>query len=234
MIQALTSVPAGWHLDIKRKKIRHIYFRVYPQEKRIGISVPTAIGSHALDQAIQAKMPWILKQVCKPRSNQPKTVQGICTGDVCYFKGDPFVLRVKEGHGPAGADLSLPEELALHVRQASSAAFRRKILSEWYRSQLKAEIVLLLEKWQPKMGVKVLEFGIKEMKTRWGSCNTRAKRIWLNLALIRMTPCFLEYVLVHELVHLLERKHNQRFYAFMDEFIPDWPARKKEMNQFLL
>lgn len=234
MIQPLTHVPAGWHLEIQKKKIRHIYFRVYPLQKRIGISIPAALGSLALDQAIQARMPWILKQIQKPRSKPPKKVPGICHGDVCYFKGDPLVLKVVEGLGQAGADLSLPGELALHVRPASSVATQGKLLSEWYRNQLKAEIALLLEKWQPRVGVNVREFGVKKMKTRWGSCNTWAKRIWLNLALIQMAPCFLEYVLVHELVHLLERNHNQRFDAFMDDFIPDWPARKKELNRFLL
>lgn len=133
-----------------------------------------------------------------------------------------------------GVSLDSPGELLLYVRPKSSCEKREKILSAWYRSQLKAEIALLLEKWEPCMGVKTREFGVKKMKTRWGSCNTRAKRIWINLSLIRLAPCFLEYVLVHELVHLLERNHNQRFHSFMDQFVPNWPILKKELNQFRL
>ncbi len=226
-------IPPGWHLDIKRKKICHIYFRVNPDQKTIGVSAPLAIGSLALEKAIQTKMPWILQKIQKFRLKPPKIFPGSCKGDICYFKGDPLLLQVVEGAGPPGATLEPHGELVLHVRPASCASTRQKVLAAWYRSQLKAEITLLLEKWEPRIGVKVREFGIKDMKTRWGSCNPRAKRIWINLALIRMAPCFLEYVLVHELVHLLEKGHNQRFYGFMDEFIPDWQTRKKQMNQIM-
>ncbi|MCP4719143.1 MAG: M48 family metallopeptidase [Desulfobacteraceae bacterium] len=229
----MASVPDDWRLDIQRKKIRHIYFRVYPAQKKIGVSAPVIIDSHALEQAILAKSSWILKQI-RTSLKQPMVTHGICEGDICYFRGDQLVLRVVEGSGPQGAALDFQGGLVLHVRPKSSFEKKGRILAAWYRSQLKEQIALLLEKWQPLIGVKTREFGVKKMKTRWGSCNTHAKRIWINIALIHMAPCFLEYVLVHELVHLLERSHNQRFHSFMDHFVPDWPILKKKLNQFEL
>ena len=113
-------------------------------------------------------------------------------------------------------------------------AFVSKIIIAFYRKELKRSIGIYVAKWQPLMGVIVNEFNVRIMKTRWGSCNTNAKRIWLNLALVKCADCFIEYVVVHEMVHLLERNHNTRFKGFMDKFIPDWKRLKKELNQFSL
>lgn len=106
-------------------------------------------------------------------------------------------------------------------------------MMEWYRSQLKKLIPPLIEKWEPIMGVEVKEFGVKRMKTRWGTCNPAAKRIWINLELAKKNPICLEYIVVHEMVHLLEGSHNARFKAYMDKFMPSWRAVKAELNGFL-
>jgi len=111
------------------------------------------------------------------------------------------------------------------VRPESSVDKRESVLIEWYRAELKREIPKLIEKWQRIMKVDVREFGVKRMKTRWGTCNIRAKRIWLSLELAKKDPKCLEYVVVHEMVHLLERLHNKRFYRLMDQFLPDWRER---------
>ena len=116
----------------------------------------------------------------------------------------------------------MPLNLHLHVRPGASAGERQRALSNWYRQELKALIPPLLARWQPVLGVQAAEWGVRSMKTRWGSCNIRARRIWLSLELARKPVECLEYVVVHELVHLLERGHNQRFYAYLDRFLPTW------------
>ncbi|WP_205747628.1 SprT family zinc-dependent metalloprotease [Desulforhopalus sp. IMCC35007] len=112
--------------------------------------------------------------------------------------------------------------LLLHVRPETTTANRLVVLNDWYRVQLKKRIPSLLDKWQSKIGVEASSWGVKRMKTRWGSCNIGSKRIWLNLELAKKPPECLEYVLVHELVHLLERHHNDRFRGFRDRFMPTW------------
>ena len=111
---------------------------------------------------------------------------------------------------------------------------RESLLDGWCREEIKKSIPPILEKWQPLIGVKIRQFGVRKMKTRWGSCNINAARIWLNLKLIHLPLEFLEYVTVHEMVHLLERGHNARFKEFMDKFIPDWRNLKKELGKFSL
>lgn len=103
-------------------------------------------------------------------------------------------------------------------------------MSEWYRQKLKEIIPSYIEKWEKIIGVKVNEFGIKKMKTRWGTCNTRDKRIWINLELAKKAPRCLEYIIVHEMVHLLERHHNKAFKDYMSEFLPEWKSIKNELN----
>lgn len=120
--------------------------------------------------------------------------------------------------------------LARNQEQILPLAAQDKSIQEWHRRELKAKIQSLIEHYEPLMQVKVLEFGVKKMKTRWGTCQPRAKRIWLNLELGQKPDEYLEYVVVHEMVHLLEPSHNSRFKALMSQFMPDWQRRKKELN----
>src|SRR5258708_6020499 len=110
-------------------------------------------------------------------------------------------------------------------------AGRVRILTSWYRRQLKAEIAPLITKWEPLIGVQVAEWGVKKMKTKWGTCTIEARRIWLNLELIKKPVHCLEYVVVHEMVHLLERHHNERFVTYMNGFLPQWQYYREELNQ---
>lgn len=121
-------------------------------------------------------------------------------------------------------------KLELHVRPELTASERERILHRWYRRQLKELIPPMVEKWQRVVGVEAKQWAIKKMKTKWGACNADACRIWLNLELAKKpVPC-LEYIIVHELVHLVERHHGDRFNALMNEFLPQWKARRAELN----
>ena len=135
-----------------------------------------------------------------------------------------------ETSGKQYVEINNKKDINLYVRANSTKEKREKIMLEWYREELKNLIPSYIEKWEPIMGVKVEDFGVKQMKTKWGSCNIGAKRIWINLELAKKTPRCLEYIVVHEMVHLLERKHNDIFKGYMDKFLPNWRSIKAELN----
>lgn len=132
-----------------------------------------------------------------------------------------------------GVEIRNKKYIDLYVRENTPKYLRERVIMEWYRNRLKELIPPLISKWEPVMGVKVNEFGVKMMKTRWGTCNPSARRIWVSLELAKKSPICLEYIVVHEMVHLLERTHNERFTAYMDRFIPNWRAVKAELNEII-
>lgn len=226
--------PDGWNLEVKRKRIRHIYFRVRGNSKTIEISAPQGVDPAVLARAFQSKEAWIRRQVDRCMHRPKAGVPRFRTGEIHYFKGGSYPLEVVEKQAPQGAFLSDLGSLVLHVRPGAGPEKRAAILDAWYRKELACSARALAREWEPRVGKRVAEVRVRKMRTRWGSCNTLAARIWLNIALIRMKTKFLEYVLVHEMIHLLERHHNKKFYAHMDRLLPDWPLLKEEMNRFPL
>jgi len=153
------------------------------------------------------------------------------SGESHYLLGRRYRLRVLEQDGPNRIELKGNSELAIRDRPGTGRDKREQVLNEWYRRHLKSLVPGLIARWQPVIGVRVADWGVKKMKTRWGSCNVRDQRVWLNLELAKKPPHCLEYVLVHEMVHLLERHHNKRFKALMDQFMPQWRLYRDELNQ---
>lgn len=228
------AAPEGWRLDLVYKKIRHIYFRVDPRCKTVRISLPRGIGRPGLKAAVAAKTGWLLRQMNAPEQRFRASPEFLTT-DTTWLRGRAFALAAAENPGPAGVVLREdPAGIVVRTRPGTTGEKQREVLDRWYREQLRADVRGLLEVWEPRMGVRAADFGIRKMKTRWGSCNVRARRIWVNLALIRLDPTFLEYVVVHELAHLLESGHNRRFYGFMDCFLPGWKSLKAKLNQYRL
>ena len=151
-------------------------------------------------------------------------------GEKHLFRGRHVHLKVIYKKKPPSVQLTEDGILILQIRPGSNRTKKSRVIKEWYRSELKQDIPKLIDKWEPVMGVEVNEFGVKAMKTRWGTCNIHDRRIWLNLELVKRRPALLEYVVVHEMVHLLERLHNKRFYAYMDHFLPGWKKLQQELN----
>jgi hypothetical protein len=141
------------------------------------------------------------------------------------------LLKVVEENAPPNVTLK-HDIIELQVRPETSTEKRQVIMEEWYRQNLKLILTEMIAKWEERINVKVSEFGIKKMKTRWGTCNVKAKRIWLNLELAKKPKPCLEYIVVHEMIHLLERHHNERFIAYLDKYMPQWRAYKEELNRF--
>ncbi|MBE0998501.1 M48 family metallopeptidase, partial [Escherichia coli] len=151
--------------------------------------------------------------------------RAMVSGECHYLWGRRYRLNLIERSGKHEIKLGRGR-LHLYVNPATTLENKALVLNSYYRDALKTRIAELLPVWEDKIGVKAADWGIKKMKTKWGSCNIQAKRIWLNLELAKKPPECLEYILVHELVHLLERNHNERFKGYMDKLLPDWRERR--------
>jgi predicted metal-dependent hydrolase len=221
-----------YKLEIVKKKIKHIYFRIYPSRGKIIVSAPVNIDRSVLNKAIASKADWLEKHIQKrrPAPIEHAPDKTYTTGETIFFKGKKYSLNVVDQDKKPQVFISSDTRIDLGVKPGSDEGKREKIMREWYRRELKASIGMYVTKWQPIMGVSVNEFNVRKMKTRWGSCNIRARRIWLSLNLIEFDGAYLEYVVVHEMAHLLERKHNARFMNFMDTFLPGWRILKKNLD----
>jgi predicted metal-dependent hydrolase len=153
------------------------------------------------------------------------------SGESHYFLGRRHLLDVIETDGVSAVRLAGNSTLQLRVPSGADRDQRDAVLQRWYRRRLRALVPSLLAKWEPRVGKTVREVRIKKMKTRWGSCNADAQRIWLNLELIKKPATCLEYVLVHEMVHLLERHHTERFGELIERLMPTWRLYRDELNR---
>jgi len=151
------------------------------------------------------------------------------SGESHYFLGRRYRLSVVP-HDGAPKVLTRKKLIELYVRRETNARQRERVLRRWYRQRLKEMIPPLVEKWQEILGVQLVEWGIKKMKTRWGTCNPGARRVWLNLELAKKPSQCLEYILVHELTHLVERHHNDRFISLMNRHLPNWRQHRQVLN----
>jgi len=216
-------------IDIIQKKIKNIHLTVYPPDGRVRISVPIKMNQARIYAFAVSRLGWIKKhrsKILKFRIEIPKEFQ---RKETQYFNGKLYFLKIIDAK--TIQDVILTEDsIEIHVPIRVSQKKVKTVLDEWFRSELKNKIPGLIEKWEPRIERTVSYIGIKKMKTRWGTCNPSSKRIWLNLELAKKSPKCLEYVFVHEMVHLLEKKHNKRFFSFMTEFLPDWKDRKKLLN----
>ncbi len=220
----------GIEIDLERKRVKNVNFTIYPPDGRVRVSAPRRMPKEKLEQIIRARLPWIKKHRARIVDRvRTKPLQYVSGEKIPVF-GDAYRLEVYEHNAAPKVELGANGRIECWVRTGSDRSKRESVLNEWYRAELKARIPPLINLWEPVMGVKVAEWGVKRMKTRWGSCNTKACRIWVNLELAKHPLERLEYIIVHEMVHLLERRHNQRFYAYMDRFLPDWRAEREALK----
>ncbi len=221
-------------VSVLKKAVKNLHLNVLPPHGKVRVSVPPSMDDDAIRVFIASKIPWINKQIEKFKNQPRESKREFMTGESHYFQGKRYLLHVVESEGRAKVEIRNKKYLDLHISKGSSSAERERILTVWYRNELKKQVPTLLEKWEKIMGVKANEWRVKYMKTKWGTCNSQAKRIWLNLELAKKPLHCLEYIIVHELAHLLERSHNERFVAYMDKFMPEWRVRKEELNKFIL
>lgn len=221
---------SGLAVEIVRKNIKNLHLGVYPPTGRVRVAAPLRFSNEAVRLAIIGKLGWIKRQKVRFELQPRQSVREMVSGESHYFGGRRYRLRVLATDEPAKVVIKDKSTIELHVRLGASVETRQKVLMDWYRQHLKRAIPPLLEKWQKRLGVNVLAFGIKRMKTKWGTCTPDARRIWINLELAKKSSDCLEYVVVHELVHLLAKRHDDQFIKIMDQHLPRWRSLREELN----
>lgn len=222
---------SGIRVEVVRKPIKNLHLSVHPPEGRVRVSAPQRIDDEAVRLAIVSRLRWIRRHQQRFADQPRQSKREVVSGESHYFRGRRYRLRVTEQNGPNRVEANGNSELTMRVRPGTDIDKREQLLNDWYRQYMKELLPDLISDWQPVLGVQVADWGVKKMKTRWGSCNTQDRRVWLNLELAKKSPQCLEYVLVHEMVHLLERHHNDRFKTLMDRFMPQWRLYRDELNQ---
>lgn len=221
----------GINVEVVRKNIKNLHVGVYPPEGRVRVAAPLLMSDEAVRLAVISKLAWIKRQKTHFQEQPRQSKREYVPRESHYFFGRRYLLNVVEHAGRAKVEIRRSRQLDLFVPAGADAAQREKVLREWYRKELKARIPGLIEKWQAVIGVQVADWGVKRMKTKWGSCNREARRIWINLELAKKPIHCLEYIIVHEMVHILERHHDERFATKMDAFMASWRLYRDELNR---
>lgn len=217
--------------ELLRKPIKHMRISVLPPAGLVQVIAPDSFTETAIRLAFIARIPWIKKQQQTFQQQARQTERQWVSGECHYLWGKAYRLQVIEHSGKHHVRQGKENYLQLWIRPNTTTLNKAKVVQAFYRQQLAEEVPKLLDKWLPRMAVQLQDWRVKQMKTKWGSCNIEASRLWLNLELAKKPHACLEYVLVHELVHLLERKHNVRFMNYMDQFLPDWRERRELLNR---
>ena len=217
-------------MEIVRKAIKNLHLGVYPPNGRVRVAAPVRVCDEAVRLAVISRLGWIKRQRTRFHAQERQSAREYVSRESHYFLGRRYLLNVIESTGPSRVSRKGLTILELQISKRAGRRRREQILLGWYRKNLKALILPLIEKWEAKMGTKVESWGVRRMKTKWGSCNSAEQRIWLNLELAKKPIYCLEYILVHEMVHLTERHHNDRFTMLMGQFMPNWRAHRDELN----
>jgi predicted metal-dependent hydrolase len=217
-------------IEVEQKDIKNIHLSVYPPNGRVRIAAPERMDLDTIRIFAVSKLQWIKNQQEVLQNQERETKREYLNRESHYFFGKRYLLKVHLVEAAPKVELD-HKYIHLYVRPNSSVQKRAEVMDEWHRAELKRIVPQLIAKWEKRIGVESNDYGIKKMRTKWGSCNTEAKRIWLNLELAKKPKECLEYIIVHELVHLLERSHNERFVKFMNEFMPKWQYLSDELNR---
>ncbi len=221
------------NVEVVHKNIKNLHLSVYPSSGRVIISAPLPLDLETIKVFAISKLSWIKKQQNKINYQEREAPREYITRGSHYYLGKRYLLKVIEHNKPPKVVLK-DETIEMYIRTNSGLDKRKKVLNEWYRQRLKNIIPEIIGGYERIMKVNLDEFAIKKMKTRWGTCNIKAKRIWINLELAKRPKECIEYIVVHEMVHLFERLHNERFTAYMDKFLPKWRFYKEELNRIPL
>ncbi|MFH5230819.1 M48 family metallopeptidase [Antrihabitans spumae] len=220
---------AGIDIDVVYKDIKNLHIGVYPPLGRVRVAAPERLDDDRVRLAVIQRLPWIKKQRNQLQAVERQSARDMVTGESHYFWGIRQRLRVIERPGRAHFEVD-GERLLLYTPADTSTERRRELLDRWHRQHLRAAIPPLVAKWEPVLKVSVSRWSVRQMKTKWGSCNRETGHIWFNVELVKKHPESLEYIVVHEMTHYLERGHGERFTRLMDKFLPDWRARRDQLN----
>jgi len=218
-------------VDVVKKDIKNIHLAVYPPTGRVRLSSPLSVKRESLRLFVIDKLGWIKKHIRTMNSQIREPEREYIQGESHWVQGQRYLLNIIEEDAVPHVRICNKKYIDLHVRPGSDKAKRKRVMKEWYRDLLKRQIPALIEKWESNLNVKVKDWGVRQMKTKWGSCNIEGKRIWVNLELGKKHKHSLDYVILHEMIHLKERRHTDRFKALLDKHMPSWRQRREELNE---
>lgn len=221
---------SGLGVDVVYKDIKNMHISVYPPIGRVRVAAPHRTTEDAIRLAVVQRLPWIKRQRETFRNADRQTERQMVSGESHYVWGKRYLLDVSRSSGAYGVEIT-GNTLWVITPPGTDAAGRFGALDRWYRRELKARVPALLRKWQPALAVEASKLVVRRMRTKWGTCITRSGTIWLNPELAKKDPRSLEYIVVHELAHLRERGHGDEFVALLDSTLPDWRARRDELNE---
>lgn len=217
-------------IEVVRRDIKNVHLSVHPPAGRVRIAVPRRMSLNTVRVFAISKLAWIKQQQRKLREQERETPREFIDRESHYVWGSRYLLKVAESEQAPSVELA-HGKMVLRVRAGTNKAKRREIVEQWLRKQLRDATPPLIEKWERLMGVKVKRVFIQRMKTKWGGCNHHAGSIRLNTDLARKPRECLEYIIVHEMAHLIEPTHNKRFIALMDRFVPKWQSYRATLNR---
>jgi predicted metal-dependent hydrolase len=217
-------------VEVVLKDIKNLHLSVYPPAGRVRISAPLRMNLDTIRVFAVSKLGWIKKEQKKLLEQERETPREYLELESHYVWGKRYLLKVVDSDEAPAVELN-HSRMCLRVGPGAGEEKKQSVVEEWYREQLKQTVPALITKWEPLVGVKVEKFFVQRMKTKWGSCNPNSKSIRLNTDLAKKPPQCLEYIIVHEMVHLLEPTHNDRFTTLMDQFMPRWRFCRAELNR---
>lgn len=226
-------IVAGIEVELVQKEIKNLHLAVYPPDGRVRLAAPMDVNRKTLELYVISKIPWIRKQQRRFAKIDRQSVRQYVNRESHYFLGRRYLLRVHESDHPyryPKVDCKTKTYIDLFVRDNYTTEQRASLIKEWYRAQLKEILCELVPKWEGILQVKTQKFNVHSMKTKWGSCNTDKGIVLFNIELAKKSIECIEYVVVHELLHLIERKHSDLFKAYLEKYVPNWKQIKAQLN----
>jgi predicted metal-dependent hydrolase len=217
-------------VDVVFKDIKNVHLSVYPPAGRVRIAAPSRMSLDTIRVYAISKLDWIKRQQHQIREQERETAREYLDRESHYLWGKRYLLKVIEADRAPSVEVQ-HSRLLLRTNPGTTDEKRQEIVSRWYRAQMKAVVPPLIAKWEPVVGVTVERWYVQQMKTKWGSCNPLARTVRLNTELAKKPKECLEYLLVHEMAHLLEPTHSARFVAIMDRYMPHWRQTRDQLNQ---
>lgn len=220
----------GIQIRVIRKRVKNLSLRVYPPDGDVRVTAPLHLSGEDIRRFVEAKLGWINKHREGVKSQPHSGSLRYISGELHYLEGRAYVLNVIPNAAVIRVQRVSDTQIDLQVRPDTTLAQLNRLFDSWHAARLQARARPLLAKWQERMGVRISSFYLRRMKTRWGTCNVDTKRICLNLELARRSDACLEFIVVHELVHLLHHRHGAAFDAYMDSFLPAWRVIDAELQ----
>jgi predicted metal-dependent hydrolase len=220
-------------IEITRKAIKNVHLSVHPPDGRVSLAAPTSTRLEVARAYAISKLPWIRQQQAKMATQSRELPRKFVKRESHYLWGRRYLLNIIIGEETPHVNLD-HKRIHLHIKAGSNQAKRAEVLYEWQKSLLHTFIKEVILKWEKVLGVQVNAYFVQKMKTKWGSCNHKAQHIRLNTELVKKPKDLVEYVIVHEMIHLIEPTHNDHFIALMNKFYPNWRAARLELNELPL